>query len=277
MIDKITSQNILDLKISYYYGGHTKLTEYWDYKNLNTIYSKCYFVLDGRLKIKTKTEEIIGTPNTLIILPAGFVHDECCPFPDKATKYWMHFSLEVAGKSIFDLIPIPISIHVSDTAYVKSLFEKIFECSRQRNVSSLMHQQSYLFALIAYYFQEANVSLLINEQNTNATIFRIASYIQENIADPPSVEELANLCHFNTSYFIRIFKKTLGCTPHQYIRRLQIEMAKGLLENSKHSIAYIASAVGFSDVKHFSKTFKQHTRVTPTTYRENIKINYVSQ
>ncbi len=267
----------MDLKISYYYGGHTKLTEYWDYKDLNTIYSKLYFVLDGRLKITTDTEVIIGTPNTMLILPAGLRHDESCPFPDKATKYWMHFSLEVDGKSIFDLIPVPLAIQVTDTAYVKSLFEKIFEYSRYQDVTSQMLQQSYCFSLLAFYFQEADITPLFSEQNANATISRVASYIQENLAEPPSVEDLARMCHFNTSYFIRIFKKTLGRTPHQYIRHLQIERAKSLLENTNHSINHIAASVGFPDVKHFSKTFKQYTRVSPSLYRERLTLNYLGR
>lgn len=256
-------------QFTFYYGGFIKLGEFWNYKDINVVFSKCYFVLDGRLQISTDKEVIIGTPNTLIIVPAGLRHDVSCPFEDKATKYWMHFRLETDGKNVFHLLHVPMKVEVKDPAYISSLFERILNYADRQDMASHFELQSCCYAILGYYFKEANVGLFAAEQNKDASMMRIANYIQENLAVPPSVTEMAEMCHFNTSYFIRVFKDAFGCTPHQYIRRLQMEHAKNLLEHSDLSVSRVAGNLGFADVKHFTKLFKAYAHVTPTEYRKN--------
>ena len=258
----------LNTQFTFYYGGYIHLGEFWNYKDINAVFSKCYFVTDGRLKITTDTEEIIGTKDTLIIVPAGLRHDVSCPFEDKATKYWMHFRLEAEGKSVFDLIHMPMKVTVKDPEYMGQLFEQILQYSDKQDMASYFQMQSSCYAILGYYFSEANVGIFASDQDKDRSMMRIATYIQEHLATPPSVADMAGMCHFNTSYFIRVFKEAFGCTPHRYIRRLQMEHAKNLLEHSDLSVSRVAGNLGFADVKHFTKLFKAYTHVSPTEYRK---------
>lgn len=269
-----SANSLLDLKLSYYYGGSIKLDENWTKKNVQVHYTKLYYVLNGRLKIETDSETIIGTPNTLILIPAGLRHDYSVPYPDPAEKLWLHLNVEIDSKSIFDFIPVPLQITVTDPEKMKSLFYSIFACSQYKNFTELMQLQSLCFELIAYYFQEAGISHPFHTPNSASSILKAAGYIQDHLAALPSIGDIAAMFHFNTSYFIRIFKKQMGLSPHQYITQLQMERAKNLMENSNMSIARIAHSVGFDDSKHFSKAFKKYSNFTPTQYREINKNKY---
>lgn len=268
------AKSLLDMKLSYYYGGKIQLDDTWNKTNIKVQYTKLYYVLRGRLKIVTDSEVIVGTPNTLILMPAGLRHDQSVPFPDPAEKLWMHFNIEIDNKSIFDSLPVPLQIKVTDPEKVTSLFYSIFECSQYKDVSGLMMLQSHCFALISYYLQGAGISHPFYTQNASSSILKAAGYMQDNLAAPPSVTELASMFHFNTSYFIRIFRKHMGLSPHQYITHLRMERAKNLLENSNMTIARIARSVGYDDAKHFSKAFKNYTHYSPTMYREINKNKY---
>ena len=53
----------------------------------------------------------------------------------------------------------------------------------------------------------------------------------------------------------------------EYIRQLRVEYACRQLSSSSTALAEIASAAGFSDQSHFSRTFKRQIGMTPSQYR----------
>ena len=69
------------------------------------------------------------------------------------------------------------------------------------------------------------------------------------------------------SHFARIFKRTVGQSPVQFMLGIRIDRAKELLDFTDKSIAEVAEASGFSDQNYFARTFKKVTGMTPTQYR----------
>lgn len=79
--------------------------------------------------------------------------------------------------------------------------------------------------------------------------------------------DLAQLLDMSQFHFSRLFKQSIGITPHQYLSQQRVERAKQLLKKTDHSIADIAFECGFSSHSHLSKQFRQFTGVTPKAYR----------
>ncbi len=69
-------------------------------------------------------------------------------------------------------------------------------------------------------------------------------------------------------YFLRLFKQSMGITPHQYILQRRIEKAKFLLQHGE-SIAEIAIKVGFCDQSHLTQYFKRIVGVTPKKFLQD--------
>jgi AraC family transcriptional regulator len=69
------------------------------------------------------------------------------------------------------------------------------------------------------------------------------------------------------SRFARVFKSTLGLSPHQYLIARRIEMARHLLERTNFSLAEIALQTGFSSQAHFTQQFHERTKLTPRQFR----------
>ena len=69
-------------------------------------------------------------------------------------------------------------------------------------------------------------------------------------------------------YFCRLFKKSVGATPYQYVMQQRVEMAKRMLQQQGLSIADVAFDCGFANQSHLGRIFKKHTGTTPKKYRE---------
>ncbi|MBA4054754.1 MAG: AraC family transcriptional regulator, partial [Marivirga sp.] len=86
-----------------------------------------------------------------------------------------------------------------------------------------------------------------------------------------SLKELSQSLHVHPSYLSREFSKYFeDLSFGDYIRKLRIEKAIHLLNESKHSLSEIAYLTGFSDQSHFNRIFKKHTGKNPSEYRKNL-------
>lgn len=99
---------------------------------------------------------------------------------------------------------------------------------------------------------------------------QVREYIQENLNSNLDVIELSAIAEMSPYHFIRLFKKTTGQTPHQYILLARIQKAQYLLQHQNLSIAQISDLVGFCDQSHLTKYFKRITGFTPRQYLANL-------
>lgn len=81
------------------------------------------------------------------------------------------------------------------------------------------------------------------------------------------LQEIAHAAGMSPYYFARLFKRSTGLAPHQYVIRRRLERAKQLLQNTRLPIAEVALAVGCANQSHFSALFHKATGVTPLAYR----------
>ncbi len=91
-------------------------------------------------------------------------------------------------------------------------------------------------------------------------------YIQDNLAEDISLQAIATEVNMSRYHFCRLFKKSTGITPYQYLIESRIERAKELLLRKHQSIMDVALQVGFSNQSHFTKHFKRLVGVTPKKF-----------
>jgi transcriptional regulator GlxA family with amidase domain len=92
-------------------------------------------------------------------------------------------------------------------------------------------------------------------------------YIEQNVTDKISVDELADRFAIGARQFNRRFKKATNNTPAEYIQRVKIEAAKKQLENTRKNINEVMYEVGYTDVKSFRSVFKKLTGLSPNDYK----------
>lgn len=95
----------------------------------------------------------------------------------------------------------------------------------------------------------------------------VLEYISTNYAENLSAAELAELCHYNPSYFSRIFKKYTGTTFSEYLKRTRIAASYQLIDTGC-KLADLYLRVGYTNKTNFYKHFRQLTGMTPLAYRK---------
>jgi len=96
------------------------------------------------------------------------------------------------------------------------------------------------------------------------------AYINDNLDQSLHLAEIAAIVQMSPHYFASLFKQSTGFAPHQYVTKCRIEKAKQLLKKQELTIIEICQQVGFQSQSHFTKVFRQHTLITPKTYRDKL-------
>jgi len=92
-------------------------------------------------------------------------------------------------------------------------------------------------------------------------------FIESNVSDRISVEDLALKFAIGKRNFERRFKKATNNTPVEYMQRVKIEAAKKSFETSRKNVNEVMYDVGYSDTKAFRTVFKKITGLSPIDYR----------
>lgn len=101
-------------------------------------------------------------------------------------------------------------------------------------------------------------------------INRVYEYVEQNYQQSIDIQAVANLANLTVPSFCRYFKKISHITYTDFVNEYRINQACRLLVENK-PIADICFEVGFNNISHFNKTFKQLKGVSPREYKSEMK------
>ncbi|MCB1743761.1 MAG: AraC family transcriptional regulator [Gammaproteobacteria bacterium] len=97
-----------------------------------------------------------------------------------------------------------------------------------------------------------------------ASIAQALNRMHTNYQSTLSVEELARESAMGVSSFHRAFKAVTGDSPVQYLKKIRLLKAKGLLVLERRRVEEAAYAVGYASPSQFSREFKRYFSVPPS-------------
>jgi YesN/AraC family two-component response regulator len=92
-------------------------------------------------------------------------------------------------------------------------------------------------------------------------------YIQEHYAEHITLTDVALRVYLNPAYLSRIFGERVGQSFRDYLTDTRIKAAARLLRSTRRHVHEVCRSVGYSDLKHFYRQFKQIMKTTPSEYR----------
>jgi AraC-like DNA-binding protein len=90
--------------------------------------------------------------------------------------------------------------------------------------------------------------------------------LKQDLAAPPSLEELGKKIGCSHFYLSRIFSAQTGQTITQHLRQLRMERAAELLRGGEHNVTEAAGEVGYNSLSHFSAAFHETFGCCPGLY-----------
>jgi len=94
-------------------------------------------------------------------------------------------------------------------------------------------------------------------------------YIEENYNQPLTLEAIAKAFDYSSGHLSRLFKTQLDTSPIHFLAQVRVLRTMRLLVETEATLQEIAEAVGFPDAHSLSRSFKKHTGVSPTYFRQN--------
>ena len=138
--------------------------------------------------------------------------------------------------------------------------------------ASFLHLTGYLCLLLDALIQTSSTRQKPREsQLRDFYVQEAVSYMEQNYQRELTVEEIANACQLNRSYFSKLFKQKKGCPPQEFLIRLRLAKAADLMRSTKISIGDISVSCGYPNQLHFSRAFKQRYGVSPREWRNRNK------
>ena len=133
---------------------------------------------------------------------------------------------------------------------------------------SPFHLIGHLYLFFDYLIQSTKSSNLVSSSKMSDFYIKEAiSFIEQNFQNNITIEDIASVCGINRSYFGKIFHKSVGKSPQEFLINYRMIKATELLKLTSLSIADISSAVGYENQLHFSRAFKTIYGVSPRTWR----------
>ena len=102
-------------------------------------------------------------------------------------------------------------------------------------------------------------------------INRVVSYLNQQGAATPSLQDLADIAAISPFHFHRVYRAITGETPSGTIRRLRLARAAAMLKETAKSITEIAFDVGYESSQSFSKAFREATGRSASDLRNEPK------
>ncbi len=105
----------------------------------------------------------------------------------------------------------------------------------------------------------------------NVKIGPATRMLQENVAEYPSAQTLADACGLSVRQLQRRFTDALGLSPRDYWMKCRVRAACESIRKGEEKLGVLAIRLGFCDQSSFTAQFRKHTGVTPSTFARGKK------
>lgn len=104
--------------------------------------------------------------------------------------------------------------------------------------------------------------------NSSREMDQIILYLYGNYQRKITIHELTGTFHMNRTTLMKNFNEATGMTIRNFLIQLRIRLACSLIRDTLLPLSEITERIGFTDLTHFSRTFRHYTGYTPSDYRQ---------
>jgi AraC-like DNA-binding protein len=220
-------------------------------------FNELIVVMNGALQVSIRGQRLLGQRGDILTYPCGVWHTE------RAVGSEPLETLFVAWQWREPALSTDWPLHTTDRdGRVQGLvrwMQELFPPTRDGE----RHMLNVL--LDGLLFEVGRLSQSREQQMVAA----VKAFVQNHMADPLRLEDLADAVGLSKYHFSREFKKATGVTPMAFLRQVRVEAARSLLLSTSWTLRAIADQVGFRDEFQLSRVFRRVTGAPPSGLRSD--------
>lgn len=233
-------------------GGITVVSPAWEVSEPQAPgFVRAYWVHGGTAEYRDGLGGRLLAPGHIYLFPS-------------AAPYWMRTRAEDPLYCTFihlDIQPLRL-VRLLDRGPEDPLCLPVFQAIREAYRRGYPETAAGAAAALEAYGAESGLL-----EKPDPQIAALCAYMADHFAEPLTVAGLSAQFGYNDQYFIRLFRRGVGSTPHQYLLQLRLREAVRLLQGDAPIYA-IAARVGFRDGETFCRAFKRRYGLSPGMYRK---------
>lgn len=247
------------------------------------VHSVCevYYFVAGDADYLVDEKEYHLSPHSLMLLAPNVLHGIRVNSDADYIRYCLYFSPEdiIAERRSLLLSAFPMkSGNENQIVYYENLEEYHIEDFFQyfqylETLSDAMRAQYYPVFLEAFL---ARIHILLQTRypssagsSSSPVAADIIKYLNQNIAEPHTLDSLSKRFHISKYYMSRVFRKNTGTTIIDYLISKRVALARQYIMDGESSTGAAAKA-GFSDYSTFYRAYKRIFGMPPSDTPKNI-------
>ncbi|NJD02155.1 MAG: helix-turn-helix domain-containing protein [Ruminiclostridium sp.] len=255
-------------KFEYPEGYGIKLHMHNYYQIIYITAGEAVFTVEGNTMLVRKGYWLIIKPD----------HEHGMKKVDKGIVKTLDIKFTINSKEIAEEIDRLDTLLTSNDRYVPFILEKIRNEGKYKRYFFNELTSTYLAELLVMLVREhlpqkriENKHSEVIDTDVSSTSKMIIEFINKHFSEKIALKILANHLGYNKNYLCMRFKRETGMTINNYIQSYRIYKAKELITFSDYDLKQICEKVGFEDIHHFSRIFKNVEGIPPGLYKPKEK------
>ncbi len=226
------------------------------------------YLYSGSVKYQMEGKEVILKPGFLLLVREGYRIDTSISGPTRGISIFLPERRGIGFEEDFYERDWPL-IH----SPLKGLLESFKTGIPSTPIDTVQYINQVSKGLQQYqnlmkiYFHSLSYKKKGTKKDVLGRILMARLILEKKFHMEISLDELAKMTGLSKFLLVRKFKETFEISPRQFLLEKRIELAKQLILRSDKSFTQISNQCGFSNLHHFSKTFKKHTNYSPSDYK----------
>ncbi len=240
------------------------------YPRIRPDFSKFYCVYAGQGMHEAGDRRHPVRAGDLVFVPAGVDHVDNPVGTRTYSKIYCHFRAHSAGLDLAAFLDLPPVIRPPGFAAWKRRFADLLAHHAGQDPGDGLRANAGVRAILADYLALAPPDQVRFRWSPGLTkLDTVINALTADLRQDHRLEDLARLIQVHPNHLCRLFTRSVGQPPHQYLKQLRLRRAQDLLQTTDLAIETIATDTGFANVHHFTRAFSERFGVPPAQFRRS--------
>ena len=233
-------------------------------------------VADGEVRLVNGAGAWRVPGGSVMIHPPGRAYAEYAERP--GTHEWMIFEARIPPEQdLLQFHPLPAVVRLRASHEFSATFARLLAAWRRPPADPARDLYVYACAagLLAQLIGEWRAAGAVPRDGVSgpaqSRFTGLIHYMSAHLHGRVTRAQLAREAHLQPNYLDRVFRSAYGLAPMRMLRRLRMQRARHLLENTGETVETIAADCGFGDASRFTRAFRAEFGEPPGRYRQGVK------